>query len=117
MPTASMAGASSDRLPVISPTINITAKGAWAIPPKRAIIPTITNGAAVAGMPGRKPTVSRQKLAPSSPPMTIPGPKMPPLPPEPIDSDVARIFANGITSTTHSGSPSSRWSMPTCTQP
>jgi hypothetical protein len=33
MPTASIAGASSDRLPVISPTISMTASGACAMPP------------------------------------------------------------------------------------
>ena len=56
--------------------------------------------------------------APSSPPMTMPGPKMPPEPPEPIDSDVARIFANGRTSTIHSGTASSDCrSRPAWTKP
>jgi len=33
--------------------------------------------------------------APTNAPMTMPGPKMPPDPPVPIDSDVATIFAIG----------------------
>ena len=94
-PTATIAGASSERLPVISATISITASGAWAMPPKSAIIATITKGAGVAGMPGRWPAPSRQKAAPSIPPITMPGPKMPPEPPEPMLSEVARILANG----------------------
>ena len=50
--------------------------------------------------------------------MTMPGPKMPPEPPEPIDSDVARIFANGRISTIHSGIASSVWrSRPAWTKP
>ena len=48
----------------------------------------------------------------------MPGPKMPPEPPEPMESEVARIFANGSTSTTHSGSASRLVPvMPICTQP
>jgi hypothetical protein len=42
MPTAIMAGVRMDRLPVISATINMTAKGAREMPPKQLIIPTIT---------------------------------------------------------------------------
>src|SRR5947199_12570 len=80
--TATIAGASSERLPVISATISITASGAWATPPNSAIIPTTTNGAGLAGMPGRTPYPSRQNDAPSMPPITMPGPKMPPEPPE-----------------------------------
>ena len=47
------------------------------------------------GSPARTGSSSRQMPAPSMPPMNIPGPKMPPEPPEPIESEVARIFANG----------------------
>src|SRR5437588_802025 len=48
-----MAGASMERLPVISVTMSMTASGACAIPPKSAIIPTITNGARESGTPGK----------------------------------------------------------------
>ena len=37
-----MAGARRETLPVISATINITASGAREMPPKQAIMPTIT---------------------------------------------------------------------------
>ena len=33
----------------------------------------------------------------------MPGPKIPPDPPEPMESDVARILANGSTRITHNG--------------
>ncbi len=49
--------------------------------------------------------------------MTMPGPKMPPEPPEPMDSEVARILANGRMSTIHSGIVSSSGPRPFCTQP
>ena len=95
MPIASIAGPSIARLSVISATMSITASGAWATLPKSAIIATITNGEGSTGTPGAIGSRSRQIPAPSSPPMTMPGPKTPPEPPEPIDSEVARIFANG----------------------
>ena len=41
-PTATMAGARIDRLPVISATISITASGAREMLPKQHIMPTIT---------------------------------------------------------------------------
>ena len=64
----------------------------------------MTNGPGLAGISGSASWPSRQNAAPSMPPMTMPGPKMPPDPPEPIESDVARILANGSSSTTQSGS-------------
>ena len=54
--------------------------------PKQAIIATTTNGAGECGTAGR-PSHRRQTAAPRKPPMTMPGPKMPPDPPEPIESD------------------------------
>ena len=50
-------------------------------------------------------------------PMTIPGPKMPPDPPEPMERPVARIRAKGRIRTIHSGSvrscrPSPCWIHP-----
>ena len=42
MPTATMAGVMMDRLPVISATISMTARGAREMPPKQLIMPTIT---------------------------------------------------------------------------
>ena len=51
MATTIMAGASSDRFPVISATINITASGAWAIPPNMPIIPMMTKDVGFGGMP------------------------------------------------------------------
>jgi hypothetical protein len=111
-----MAGASSCRLPVISATISITAIGACAMLPKQAIIPTTTNGAGVLGTPGRSAS-SRHAPAPRKPPITMPGPKMPPEPPEPIDSEVARILANGRSSTIHSGIVRSRGPIAACTHP
>ena len=41
--------------------------------------------------------------APTKPPITTPGPKIPPEPPVPIDSEVATIFAIGRTMTIHNG--------------
>ncbi len=102
-PTATIAGASIERLPVISATMSMTASGAWATLPKRAIIATITNGAGSAGIAGAIGSRSRQIAAPSRPPMNIPGPKIPPEPPDPIESEVATIFANGSTSTIQIG--------------
>ena len=103
--TASIAGAISERLPVISATMIITASGAWAMPPKSAIMPTITKGAGLAGTCGSTPNESRQSAAPSVPPTTTPGPKTPPEPPEPMESEVARILAKGVTTSNHSGRP------------
>ena len=101
--TATIAGASMPRLPVISATISMTARGACATPPKSAIMATMTKGAGCAGMPGANGSSSRQIDAPSRPPMTMPGPKTPPEPPEPIESEVARILANGSRRTTSQG--------------
>src|SRR4051794_30318978 len=81
-------------------------------------MPTITNGAGSSGTDGAIGSSSRQIDAPSKPPMTIPGPNTPPDPPEPMDSDVARILANGRASTIHSGRASSEarlsdaWTQP-----
>ena len=61
---------------------------------------------------------SRQTAAPTNAPITIPGPKIPPDPPVPIDSDVATILAIGRSSTIHSGivnNPS--LVVANCTQP
>ena len=63
-PTATIAGASIERLPVISATISITASGAWATLPNRAIIATITNGAGSIGMPGAIGSRRRQIAGP-----------------------------------------------------
>ena len=118
IPTAIIAGASIDRLSVISATISMTASGAWAMLPNSAIMATITNGAGSIGTAGATGSRSRHSPAPSRPPMTMPGPKIPPEPPEPIDSDVARILANGRTSNIHSGIASRAWrSRPAWTQP
>ncbi len=102
-PTATIAGASIDRLPVISATISITASGAWATLPKSAIIATMTKGAGSTGIAGAIGSRRRQIPAPRRPPITMPGPKTPPEPPEPIESEVARILANGRTRTIQSG--------------
>ena len=108
-PTASMAGARIETLPVISATINITASGAREILPKQHIMPTITYGAGLWPMEGTIGSNRRHTAAPMKAPMTMPGPKMPPDPPEPIDSPVARMRANGKMRTTHSGSERSWW--------
>ena len=50
--------------------------------------------------------------------MTMPGPKIPPDPPEPMDRPVARIRAKGTMSTIHSGMDSRPWWVRhCCTQP
>ena len=41
--------------------------------------------------------------------MTMPGPKIPPEPPEPMESPVARIRANGTMQDDPQGMDSSRW--------
>ena len=68
-------GASIERLPVISATMSMTASGAWATLPNRAIIATMTNGAGSTGIAGAIGSSSRQMPAPSRPPMTMPGPE------------------------------------------
>ena len=108
MPTAIMAPGMTENDPVISATMIITASGACATLPKHAIMPAITNTAGppgTAGAPAR--SANRQMAAPTKAPITMPGPKMPPEPPVPIDSDVARILATGSTNTIHSGMVSS----------
>ena len=50
---------------------------------------------------------SRHTDAPRKAPITMPGPKIPPDPPEPMESPVARIRANGTIRTIHSGIESS----------
>jgi hypothetical protein len=56
---------------------------------------------------GSVPQPSLQNVAPSMPPITwdIPGPKMPPEQPDPIDNEVLTILAKG--STIYSGRPAS----------
>ena len=71
----------------------MTAIGAFATPPNSAIMPTITKGAGVAGSQPTRPCSTPQNAPPSMPPMNRPGANTPPLPPEPIVSDVARIFS------------------------
>ena len=50
---------------------------------------------------------SRHTAAPMKAPITMPGPKIPPDPPEPMESPVATMRAKGTMSTIHSGIPSS----------
>ena len=117
-PIAIIAGGSISRLSVISATISSRARGACATLPNRATMPTITNGAGDAGRSGAIGRSRRQIAAPSRPPTTIPGPNTPPDPPDPMVSEVARIFANGRAMTTHSGmSRSASRSSPACTHP
>ena len=104
MPTVIIAPGSTENELVISATMIITANGACATLPKHAIIATTTKTPGPLGIPGSPArSANCQMAAPTKAPMTIPGPKMPPEPPLPIDSDVARIFANGRISTIHSG--------------
>ena len=44
--------------------------------PKQAIMPTMTNGAGLCGMPGANGSSTRHTAAPTNAPMTMPGPKM-----------------------------------------
>ena len=114
---ATMAAGSRVRLPVISDTIMITARGECAMAPKHAVIPMMTNGA---GLSGATPASSnsRQIPAPAAPPTTIPGPKTPAEPPDPMVRLVARILTKGRASTAHSAmsSRSARLSV-SCSTP
>ena len=123
-PTAISAGARTSMDPVISATINITAMGAREMLPKQAIIPTITKAAGSWGMPGAKGSSSRQTPAPVNAPMTRPGPKTPPEPPDPMDIPVARIRAKGMSNTMASDMcsrlvrPKACWTQPyPCREP
>ena len=95
MPTASMAGGIASKEAVIDATKSITASGAREMLPKHAIIPTITKIVGLCGIHGANGSSTRQTAAPTNPPITKPGPKIPPEPPEPIERPVARIRANG----------------------
>ena len=70
-------------------------------------MPTTTNGAGDSGTPGAIGASNRQTDAPRNAPIIIPGPKMPPEPPDPIESEVARILAKGRARTIQRGIPSS----------
>jgi len=60
-PTAIIAGAKIERLPVISATISMTANGAREMLPKQHIMPTITKGAGLCPIEGRSArTVARR---------------------------------------------------------
>ena len=85
--------------------------------PKQAIIPTTMNGAGNDGMPGATSCRRRHTPRPTKPPMNMPGPKIPPDPPDPIESEVARIFTNGNASTTHRAISGKPFSIPRCNQP
>ena len=117
MPTATIAGAISERFPVISATMIIVAMGMCPMLPKLAIMPTMTNGAGLSGTPGAKCSSRRQTAAPTSAPMTMPGPKMPPEPPEPIERLVARILAKGRSSRSQIGKVRMSGLIIFCTQP
>src|ERR1700758_1544358 len=108
IPTARIAPGTTEKEPVISATMIMTANGARATLPKHAIIPTTTKIPGPSGTPGRPDSSpSRQTAAPTKAPTTIPGPNRPPDPPVPIDSDVATILAIGNTMTIHNGIASS----------
>ena len=115
--TATMAGPSRLMFPVICATSSIVATGARAIAPNSAIIPTTTNGAGSGPTPAPTGSSSRHTARPVNAPITSPGPKTPPDPPVPIDSDVARIFAKGSAMTMISGRLSSRPLRPSWIQP
>ena len=104
MPTATIAPGMTANEPVISATMIITASGACATLPKQAIIPATTKTPGLSGIPGASArSARRQMAAPTNAPMTMPGPKMPPDPPVPIDRDVATILATGRISTIQNG--------------
>ena len=106
MATAPIAGTSSEKSPVISTTIIITAMGALEIPPKREIMPTTTKTGIVDTwmISGKKVCSERPTAPPTAPPMTSPGANTPPLPPDPIVSEVVMIFMKGRIRRTASGS-------------
>ncbi len=116
-PTASIAGTISESVPVISATINITASGAREMLPKQAIMPTITYGAGSWPRLGTTGSSRRQTAAPTKAPITMPGPKMPPEPPEPMESPVVAMRAKGRMSTIQSGICRSSAPRPACIQP
>src|SRR5689334_17945188 len=119
MPTPTAAAGTTENEPVISATMIMTANGAWATLPKQAIIATTTNTPGPSGIAGA-PLISadRQIAAPVNAPITTPGPKMPPDPPVPIDSEVATILARGRITTIHSGIDISVFlSAASCAQP
>ena len=108
---------SSDSVPVISATMSITASGAREMLPKQAIIPTMTYGAGSWPRLGTIGSSRRQTAAPTKAPITMPGPKMPPDPPEPIESPVVAMRAKGRMSTIQSGMCSSWLPSPAWIQP
>ena len=71
--------------------------------PKHDIIPTMTYGAGSWPRLGTTGSNRRQTAAPMNAPITMPGPKMPPEPPEPMESPVATMRAKGKRSTIQSG--------------
>ena len=102
-PTATIAGTMRVSVPVISATISMTASGAREMLPKHDIIPTMTYGAGSWPRLGTMGSNRRQTAAPMNAPITMPGPKMPPEPPEPMESPVVTMRANGKRSTIQSG--------------
>ena len=92
-----MEGASSERVPVISLTMRMTAIGTRPTPANSAIIPTITRGPGTGIIPGATEFSTTQNAAPTNPPTTSEGAKTPALPPEPTVREVAMIL-NSITS-------------------
>jgi hypothetical protein len=116
VPRAIIAGGRRARLPVISATMSITPRRAWEMLPKQATIPTIMKGAGLSGTDGATGCRRCHIPAPTKAPITMPGPKMPPEPPDPTDNEVARIFTNGRASTTHTGTADGLV-MTFCTQP
>ncbi len=74
-------------------------------------------GEASWGTPSPRSKATRHTAAPVNAPITIPGPKIPPDPPEPIEKAVAAMRAAGATSTIQSGTVSRDGSMARWTQP